>query len=185
MKLFFKIIIGGIAFAYPIIIFFGIKYFDIKYLFFVLLVVLAGRYILISGENKKFFSSQKWLIIAVLVIVLLAMSFDAATGLKLYPAAMNFSFLLLFVGSLLYPPSIIEKVARIQQPDLDEDGVAYTRKVTIVWCTFFLLNGLVALWTAFYESLEVWTFYNGFLSYILMGSLFLGELFYRKWVLRK
>jgi len=54
--------------------------------------------------------------------------------------------------------------------------------VTIVWCVFLLLNGLVALWTALYASLELWTAYNGFVAYLLMGALFGGELLVRKFV---
>ena len=70
---------------------------------------------------------------------------------------------------------MIERFARIQEPDLDHEGVIYTRKVTIAWCLFFLSNGLIALYTVFYSSIEIWTLYNGFVSYILMGLFFAVE----------
>jgi len=36
--------------------------------------------------------------------------------------------------------------------------------VTQIWCAFFVLNGLVAAWTAVWSSREVWAVYTGFVS---------------------
>jgi len=63
---------------------------------------------------------------------------------------------------------------------LPAGGVAYTRKVTIMWCAFFVANGLAALATALWASNEVWLLYNGLVSYLLMGALFAGE-----WLVRR
>ncbi|MDN4502129.1 hypothetical protein QX776_06930 [Alteromonadaceae bacterium BrNp21-10] len=56
----------------------------------------------------------------------------------------------------------------------------YTRKVTIVWSVFFLVNGLIAAYTTFFCDLETWTFYNGFVSYCLMAILGASE-----WIIRQ
>ena len=95
------------------------------------------------------------------------------------------SFLIVFSYSLLKPPSVIERLARLQEPDLPEEGVIYTKKVTLVWCVFFVFNILASLYTVFYTSTEIWTLYNGLISYVLMGTLFLSELLYRKWLMTK
>jgi len=58
--------------------------------------------------------------------------------------------------------------------------VAYTRRVTQVWCGFFVLNGSVALVTALWASDATWALYNGLISYCLMGCLFAGE-----WLVRR
>jgi len=87
----------------------------------------------------------------------------------------------IFFYSILYPPTIIERFARIKTPDLPKKAIQYTKKVTMVWCGFFIVNGLVALWTALFASVKIWTFYNGFLSYILMGTLFITEFIYRQY----
>jgi uncharacterized membrane protein len=87
----------------------------------------------------------------------------------------NASMLLLFASSLYAKQSIIERMARLKEPNLPETGVRYTRKVTIVWCVFFTLNGLAALFTAFWTSNEAWLFYNGFLAYVLIGLLVVIE----------
>ena len=73
-----------------------------------------------------------------------------------------------------------KRIARLENPNLPAAGVRYTRQVTQVWCAFFVLNGLVATWTAVWSSREIWALYNGFLSYIAMGLLFAGE-----WLMRR
>ena len=40
---------------------------------------------------------------------------------------------------------------------------------------FFSLNGAVATWTALSGDLALWGFYNGFLAYLLIATLFLIE----------
>ena len=42
-----------------------------------------------------------------------------------------------------------------------------------------MLNGSVALYTALFTSLATWTLYNGFIAYLLMGTLFAVELLCR------
>ncbi len=71
-------------------------------------------------------------------------------------------------------------IARITEPDLDEKGVRYTRKVTIVWIGFFIFNAAIASWTVAYGTLEQWTLYNGLISYCLIGLLLGGEYLVRR-----
>jgi 3-hydroxymyristoyl/3-hydroxydecanoyl-(acyl carrier protein) dehydratase len=62
---------------------------------------------------------------------------------------------------------------------------SYCRKVTLVWCAFFVLNGGIAAWTIFSGSDVLWSVYNGGISYILTGMLFAGEFIVRKMVQKK
>jgi uncharacterized membrane protein len=123
-----------------------------------------------------------WLVAAGGALVLALASFWAGgwVPLKLYPALVSFIFLAVFAASLVRPPTVIERIARLTEPDLPSAAVAYTRCVTQVWCSFFVLNGLAALATTFWASDEIWTFYNGFVAYLLMGILFAGE-----WLVRR
>lgn len=100
--------------------------------------------------------------------------------LKLYPVIVNIGMLLLFGLSLFFPPSFIERIARIKEPDLSEAGVRYTRRVTQVWCIFFILNGTAAFITACFMSHEIWSIYNGLIAYILIGLLFGIEYLFRQ-----
>ncbi|NMR95446.1 hypothetical protein HKB38_29015, partial [Vibrio parahaemolyticus] len=98
-----------------------------------------------------------------------------------YPVVVNVCVLCGFGLSLKQPQSIIERLARLQEPDLPASGVAYTRKVTMVWCAFFTLNAAVALYTCFLP-VKIWTLYNGLISYLLAGGLFAGEWIVRQFV---
>lgn len=105
----------------------------------------------------------------------LALALDVTMPLKLYPVGVNATLLAVFTWSLWHPPPIIERIARLREPALPPAGVAHTRRVTRVWCGFFAINGLVALWTATAASDRTWAIWNGFISYVLIGLLLLGE----------
>ncbi len=100
--------------------------------------------------------------------------------MRLYPVLVNLALLVWFTSSLYFPPPVVERLARLKEPDLPAHAITYTRKVTKLWCIFFLLNGSVALYTSLFSSLSVWTFYNGFLAYCLMGMLGAGEYLVRR-----
>ena len=97
---------------------------------------------------------------------------------RLYPAVMVALALGAFAISLFRVP-LAEVFARKFGEELDAKGVAYCRRVTEVWVAFLAVHLAVTVATVF-ASREVWAFYNGFLAYVLMGALFLGEYLYRR-----
>ena len=186
MKKLIKIILSLLVAIYPIAVYFGLQKFEAKFIALALCTLIMLRALFaptIAGIKSKH------LIIAssLIGITIAGMSFVQNTdlGIRLYPVVMSVMFLSVFSLSLLYPPSVIERFARVQDPELSDEGTAYCRKVTMVWCIFFLINIIIAGYTALYSSLETWSLYNGFISYLLMGSLFLGEYLYRKFVLKQ
>ena len=110
---------------------------------------------------------------------------SSASGVLLYPVFVNLTLLLVFASSIWKPPTVVERLARIRTPDLSDNGVRYTRGVTAVWCGFFGINGMVSFYTVFYASLETWVLYNGLVSYLLMGLLFLCEWGVRRKMLQR
>jgi uncharacterized membrane protein len=86
---------------------------------------------------------------------------------------------IIFGVTLLTSQSMVERIARRKEPNLDKEGVAYTRNVTKVWIGFSLCNAILSLITALYGNLSLWALYNGVISYLLMGSLFIGEYIFR------
>lgn len=177
-----KILVGALVVLYPLAIYFGLRVFDVKTLGLCLLAVLLLRLYV----SKASLSGQ--LVLVTVVGCLLASAIiltNDALYLQLYPVLMNTVMLVAFLASLRWPPSMIERFARLSEPDLDADGVAYTRRVTMIWSGFFLVNGLVALWTVLEGTLEQWTLYNGLIAYLLMGALMGGEYCVRVWVKRK
>ncbi|QJD60850.1 hypothetical protein HG264_09820 [Pseudomonas sp. gcc21] len=119
-------------------------------------------------------------IIAALVLISLGVLGHAELGMRAYPVAISLIMLIVFAGSLIHGMPVIERLARLREPDLPEEGVVYTRRVTWAWCFFFVANGGISAWTALYADLTTWTLYNGFISYCLMGLMFAGE-----WVCRR
>jgi uncharacterized membrane protein len=110
-----------------------------------------------------------------ILLALIAYWSGGLLPLRFYPVLVNGAFLTVFAYSLIVSPSTIERLARLQDPNLPPAAIAYTRRVTQVWCVFFMLNGAIALYTALFSSMAQWSFYNGFLAYLLMGVLFAGE----------
>ena len=90
------------------------------------------------------------------------------------------SSLILWLYSYLKPPTVIESLARLTEKNFSEHAVAYTSKVTFAWCLFFLINGLISVYTATQTSLEIWMLYNGFLSYIFIGLFMAIEYLIRR-----
>lgn len=139
-----------------------------------LIVAVAMRLLMV-----KLSKASRWLLVAALLLAASAILNNALLPLKLYPVLVNMGMLCAFAYSLLAPPSIVERLARLTDPQLPDYAIAYTRRVTQVWCAFFVVNGTLALITACWGSPTVWSIYNGIVAYIAMGILFAGEFMVR------
>lgn len=161
--------------AYPLLVYLGAGRWSPVALALGLAVLMGLR----AWSTRK----PAWLLAAA-GAALLALVVDLLDGswlpLKLYPVLVSAALLLVFGASVLRPPTVIERIARLADPRLTPQAVAYTRRVTLVWCGFFICNGLASLATVLWGSEETWLVYNGLLSYVLMGLLFGGE-----WLLRQ
>lgn len=163
---------------YPFAVYWGLGNLESKYVFPLVLVVIGFRWFSSGFQDKKI------LIGILLGVFLIAAVWGSDMGLKSYPVLMNISFLCVFVMSLISPPTVIERFARLTNKKLTDKGVAYTRKVTWVWCAFFVINGLVSTGTVLWASNEQWLLYNGFVSYLAIGCLFVCEWLVRQRMLR-
>lgn len=105
--------------------------------------------------------------------------------LLFYPVVVNAVMLAVFGGSLWSSMPIVERSRRLREPALADTGVRYTRRVTQIWCAFFIINGGIALFTALRGDMSLWTAWNGMLSYLLMGTLMAGEWLVRRRVIKR
>ncbi len=169
-----------IGVAYPFAVYFGLQFFTPLVISIGLMVFLGFR-IVLQWHDKKETIHIVSLGLTICVAGILAFV-DTMLAVKSYPISLCLSLAFVFGYSLLHPPAIIERFARMVEPDLNESGVHYTRNVTFIWIIFFILNACISLWTALYSDLKTWTFYNGFLSYIFMGCLFAVEFVVRQFV---
>lgn len=159
---------------YPLAVYFGLTHLGVA----PVAVLLAILGLLRMWTTKH---TAMWpLALLALLCGVLSLLFNTESWLKLYPVAMNAGALCIFAATLIKPPSFIERLARLMEPDLPESGVHWTRRVTEVWCGFFVLNGSIALYTALYCSMQIWALYNGLIAYILMGLLLAGEFVLRR-----
>ncbi|BAJ04065.1 COG4648 family protein [Shewanella violacea] len=175
MRLFLQIVTGILLLAYPLAVYFGLNYLPTGTIAMVLCCILITRLLIQKQQVKA-------MILPIIVgIGLTAASFIAKRHdwLLYYPVVINLSMLMLFAYSLKLGPCMIERLARLKEPELPDEAIPYLIKVTKIWCGLFVFNGSVALYTAHYASLEIWTLYNGLIAYLLIGSLLGGEWLYR------
>ncbi len=173
-------LLGALVALYPLAIYFGLNYLDPRWLALAVLVVVGFR--LIGGQIPR--AMALGFAAALLTACGLTLITGAELGLLLYPVLVNLTLLVLFALSLRHPPSIIETLARLREPDLPPQGVVYTRKVTLVWAIFFAVNGTIAAATIVLGK-TWWTLYNGLIAYLLMGLLFAVEWLVRQRVMRR
>ncbi len=168
------VLVSLVMLAYPALVYFGLERFEPRVLALLLAAVAAVR-ALVTRERM-------WAVAAAGGVALAAVAamLNDATALKLYPVVVNATLLALFGISLLHPPSMVERVARLREPELPPAAVAYTRRVTQVWCVFFVVNGTIAFATALWATAAQWALYNGLVAYLLMGLLFVVE-----WLVRR
>lgn len=176
-------IFAGFSILYPVIAVVTIRTLGPGAALIILIVMLGARALLPFLRGVPV--SLGLALLPVLVAVFAVGGFDRQLSVRLYPVFMNIAMFAAFAATLFYPPSMIERFARIFEPDLPPDGVRYTYIVTIVWMAFFALNSAIALWSVMQPGWEAWTLYNGFISYIAAGTLFAGEYLVRQRVRRR
>lgn len=172
---------------YPALVYFGLSRFEPR----VMALLLAITVILRWRGGRKALSGLGW---EGAVALALPLALAIATGignkeitLKLYPVAINATLLITFGATLYRGESMVERIARIRSKDgyLNDAVVLYTRRVTEVWCAFFAVNGVISAWTSIRSSREVWAFYNGFLVYIVIATIFSVEWLCRRRLISK
>ncbi|MBP3194589.1 MAG: hypothetical protein J6M05_02845 [Cardiobacteriaceae bacterium] len=177
MKRFVFFLLGLISFLYPFFWYFG------REKFFTLLAIIMACLWFIRGIYVQIFG-QKIIAFSLSLFFTLLLFFRQQNAMYFYPILVNFLFFLLFFSSLFREETMIEKLAKIQNPNLPQEGIIYTRKVTKIWCVFFVINAAVAGLLAIFEFYQLWAIYTGIISYLLIGILLASEYLYRKFYLR-
>ena len=166
---------------YPVIALIGLRYFDPIWVTGFLAVLVLLRVLFGKGGPLSMAIAPLCAVAGMAVMML----YDSELALRFYPVFMGVAILTAFAHSLFSPPSLIEVFARMRDPDLTPEGVLYTRRVTIAWTIFLTINTIIAFYIAVWQSMEVWAFYNGFLSYVFMGVMFVGEVAIRRTISRR
>ncbi|KVC80184.1 hypothetical protein WI76_13825 [Burkholderia ubonensis] len=175
---------AALAIAYPLAILCAWHGLAPRYVGCLLLALLwlqrtVGKGPFAAALNRL--ATLDWCVAAALTGMSVAIAVtDSARLLHLYPACVSAGLLAAFGATLWRGPSMIEKFARLNHPDPAPAVVRYTRRVTQVWCAFFVLNGAFSVYTALYWSHAAWALYNGAIAYVLIGALIAGEWVWRR-----
>ncbi len=174
-----KLVLGLLTLSYPVVIYVGLQHWPPR----VMALALVALALLRAGTSRQAGWRAMALVAAVLALAVAAS--DHALPLKLYPVLVNVAMLAVFGWSLRHPPTLVERLARLREPNLPPSGVAYTRRVTQAWCVFFCVNGTLAALTACFASDRLWALYNGAIAYGLIGAMFAGEWLVRRRVMAR
>jgi uncharacterized membrane protein len=161
--------------AYPFAVYLGLEHLSPRLFALLLGALWLAR--LLSGKRTQL--SYTMAAAALLFCLLLGLAGEPAL-LRWYPVLISLALLGLFAGSLCSGMPIIERLARLSEPDLPPAAVRYTRQVTWVWVGYFVVNAGIASSLALWAPLSWWTLYTGLIAYLLMGLLFAGE-----WLIRQ
>ncbi len=167
--------------CYPFLVYWGLLHLEPRHLGGLLLLLVLLRISTLPHFTWERIRALLPTLGTVSLVTALVVATNERLMLLLYPVLLNLALCLSFAWTLKQGPSMIERFARLQEHDLDERGQRYCRKVTVIWCVFFVLNASIAMSLVWKGTLAQWTLYNGVISYILIGSLMAGEWLYRKW----
>jgi len=172
---------------YPVLVYFGIGRFGVGPIAGVLALLCLLRLVVLRLRSGPQPFSSGLMIVCVGGMMLAGVSFvlESEEAMLYYPVLVNAGLLAVFAASLATPPSIVERLARLREPELPPHAVVYTRRVTIAWTVFFAINGGIALYTAAWTPLTTWTLYNGLIAYFLIAAMFGVELVIRSVVIGK
>ena len=112
--------------------------------------------------------------IFIMLLVILIFHYTNWIVAKYYPVIVNFVLFCIFFGSTFSEETVIQKMAKLMEPNIKPKALEYTRILTYIWSIFMLANFFISLATVFMSE-KVWAIYNGFLSYMLVGGFFIIE----------
>jgi len=180
-----RVLLAVVLALYPLIVYLGLHAMSVRGLALLLVGVLALRLVRspLRGDARALRAATVP-IAAVGIILALAALFDDGRFFLFVPVMMNLALFVSFARTLVRGPSMVETFARLRHASLPPEAPGYCRRVTAVWCGFFLLNIAVIGRLALRGSVEAWAFYTGIIAYVLMGVLFTTEIAYRAWRFR-
>lgn len=112
--------------------------------------------------------------IVIMLLVVVIFHYTNWIVVKYYPVVINFMLFCIFFFSTFREETIIQKMAKLMEPNIKPKALEYTRKLTYIWSIFMFINFSISLLTVFMSE-KIWAFYNGFLSYIFVGTFFIIE----------
>lgn len=172
---------AAIFIAYPVAAYFAFTHLPVRWAAGALLILFVPVVISrLGGAARRALAPLALAPIVTLILLGGAAALDVAALALLVPVGVSAALLVMFASTLVWGPPIIERFAQLTVDDLTDSELRWCRGWTWGWSAFFVGNGSVALVTALWSTLEVWTAYNSIIAYVLMGSMFGVEYSVRK-----
>lgn len=164
----------GLALFYPFAVYLALTHWRPRPFAF---VALAFGLLLTALRCRHAAASPRELVPPLALAATAALTFllDAPGLMLALPVAINLALLAVFGSSLYRGVPLVESLARLQRVDLTDAETLYCRRVTVVWCVFFVGNASIAAILALFAPLPWWTLYTGLISYGLVATLFAVE----------
>jgi len=146
-------------------------------------VFVAAALLLMGIQLTAFRSSlaELWrvpLLISAILTVVIAL-LDQNVAKEAYPVVRSLAVSAIFCWTLISPPSLVERFARLRRPHLPDTAIRYCRNVTIIWVVWLAINAAVAMSLVVHGDLRSWAIWTGGVSYIISGLIFAGEFGFR------
>ncbi|WP_260767311.1 COG4648 family protein [Klebsiella aerogenes] len=180
-----SIMTGLLLLAWPFLIWFGLAHNSLPWLLPLMALLLFIRFRQTRRQSGPLSVVTQIVAVAGMTLCIASYLLKTHQLLLFYPVVVSGVMLAVFGGSLWSSMPVVERLARLRDPVLSERAVRYTRRVTQIWCAFFIGNGGIALVTALYGDMSLWTAWNGMISYLLMGMLMAGEWLVRQRVIKR
>ncbi|WP_330984130.1 MULTISPECIES: hypothetical protein [Enterobacterales] len=176
---------GAIVLAWPLLVGFGLAHNGLHWLLPTMALLLLVRLFQVRKQAGPMRGVLQVVALAGIALCTASALLKAHQLLLFYPVVVNLVMLAVFGGSLWSNMPLVERLARLREPELPPAGVRYTRQVTRVWCLFFIVNGSIALFTALHGDMKLWTAWNGVMAYLLMGTLMAAEWLVRRRLMKR
>lgn len=171
--------------SWPFLIWFGLAHNSLHWLLPLMALLLLVRLRQTRHQSGPLRTVTQTIALTGIVLCVASVLLKTHQLLLFYPVVVNGVMLAVFGASLWTTMPLVERLARLRHPELPEAAVRYTRRVTQVWCVFFIINGCIALFTALHGDMRLWTAWNGMISYLLMGTLMAGEWLVRRQMIKQ
>jgi uncharacterized membrane protein len=154
---------------YPLAVYLGLTRGSTRAVALLLLGLVAVPALLRARGQAR---EHLWVVLrvplSIAAVLVLAAALDDRRLVLAVPVLVSGLLLWHFATSLGSTP-MVERFARMQKAELSPAQVRYCRRVTVVWCGFFVINGTLAGALALWAPLSWWALYTGIVAYGLIG----------------
>lgn len=171
--------------AWPFLIWLGLAHNSLHWLLPLMALILLLRFRQTRRQAGPLHAVTRLVALAGMALCTASYLLKTHQLLLFYPLVVNAVMLAVFGGSLWSAMPVVERLARLRDPQLSAAGARYTRRVTQIWCGLFILNGGMALFTALYGDMALWTAWNGMIAYLLIGTLMAAEWLVRQRMIKR